>query len=141
MAEENFTQEQVDEAIESAKNDWIENELNPVVNERDDLLQYKPKDKTEDEIAFEQREQDLFNREVNAALKENGLEEFSSVIKPKDENELKETVDSLSQIKNDIKVSTGHIPEDHAKQDEYSKYEKENNTSGMIGTKLANLFK
>jgi len=142
MSEENnFTQEQVDEAINNAKNEWIENELNPVVNERDDLLQHKPKEQTDEEKAIAEKEQDLWKKEVNISLKENGLEQFASIIKVNDEDELKETVKQLSQIKNDIKVENGYVPKEHAKEDEYSKYEKENDVSGMIGTKLSKLFK
>jgi len=69
MADENFTQVQVDEQIENAKTKWTESELNPLVTERDDLLQHKPKDLTDDEKAFETKQQGLWGKEVNLSLK------------------------------------------------------------------------
>ncbi|MFD2638425.1 hypothetical protein [Piscibacillus salipiscarius] len=141
MAEENtFTQEQVDEAIQNAKTEWTEQELDPIVTERDELLQYKPKELTEEEKALAEKEQNLFKREVNATLKENGLEQFADVVKVQDEEELNQAVKSLNQIVNDIKTSVGYVPQDHATDDEYSKFEKDKDTKGMIGTKLTKLF-
>ena len=136
-----FTQEQLDQAIADAKTEWTQQELNPVITERDDLLQYKPKDLTDEEKALQTKQQELFDKEVNLTLKEKGLEQFESVIKVADSDELEEVVKSLSQIVNDIKVSTGYVPEDRKKDNEYDKFAKEGNVSGMIGTKLANLFK
>ncbi|SDC80546.1 hypothetical protein SAMN05421663_104161 [Terribacillus halophilus] len=141
MSEATFTQEQVNEAVQNAKQEWVEQEFNPIVTERDELLQYKPKDLTDDEKAIQQKQQDLFQKEINLELKENGLEQFTSIIKVEDTDQLKEVVKSLKQITNDIKIANGYIPKDHAADDEYTKFTKEKNTTGMIGSKLANLFK
>ena len=141
MADENFTQLQVDEQIENAKTKWTEQELNPLVTERDDLLQHKPKDLTDDEKAFETKQQGLWGKEVNLSLKENGLEQFADVIKVADEEELNQVVTSLTKIKNDMKVQSGYVPKDKAKDDEYSNFEKNKDTKNMISSKLANIFK
>ena len=141
MADENFTQLQVDEQIENAKTKWTEQELNPLVTERDDLLQHKPKDLTDDEKAFETKQQGLWGKEVNLSLKENGLEQFADVIKVADEDELNQVVTSLTKIKNDMKVESGYVPKDKAKDDEYSNFEKNKDTKNMISSKLAGLFK
>lgn len=140
MSETNFTQEQVNEQIANAKTEWEKEFLNPIVAERDDLLQYKPKDLTDDEKAMQQKQQELWQKEVGLSLKENGLEQFASIVKVENEDELKEIVKTLGQVVNDIKVSTGYVPQDHANTDEYSKFEKEGNTQGMIATKLSKLF-
>jgi len=141
MADENFTQVQVDEQIENAKTKWTENEYNPLVTERDDLLQHKPKDLTDDEKAFQTKQQGLWGKEVNLSLKENGLEQFADVIKVADEEELNQVVTSLTKIKNDMKVQSGYVPKDKAKDDEYSNFEKNKDTKNMISSKLAGLFK
>jgi len=116
-------------------------ELNPLVTERDDLLQHKPKDLTDDEKAFQTKQQGLWGKEVNLSLKENGLEQFADVIKVADEDELNQVVTSLTKIKNDMKVESGYVPKDKAKDDEYSNFEKNKDTKNMISSKLAGLFK
>lgn len=135
-----FTQEQLDEAIQDARLEWVNNELDPVVAERDNLLQYKPKDLSEEEKALKQQQQDLFNEKVEFQLEKNGLTQFKDVIKVENDEELENVVKGLSQIVNDIKVSTGYIPKDNAKDNEYDKFVKEGNTQGMIATKLSKLF-
>lgn len=93
------------------------------------------------EIAAKQQE--LFQKQVQLTLKENGLEkfaDFADILKVSNEDELNDVVKKLSQIVNEIKVETGYIPADHAKTDEYSKYEKEKNAAGMIAVKLSKLF-
>lgn len=141
MADETFTQEQVNEAIADAKLEWVNNELDPLVAERDDLLQYKPKDLTEEEKAFKQQQQDLFNDKVEFHLEKNGLTQFKDIIKVENDEELTTTIRALSKVMNDVKLSAGYIPKDKAKDDEYTKFAKEGNTQGMIASKLSNLFK
>ncbi|MBS3679947.1 hypothetical protein KGF86_06960 [Ornithinibacillus massiliensis] len=140
MAEDNFTQEQVDEAIQNAKAEWQEQELNPIVAELEEVKGKLPKEPTQEELDLQQREQDLWQKEVNLSLKDKGLEQFASIVKVENEEELKEVVKVLGQVVNDIKVSTGYVPQDHAKTDEYSKFEKDGNVQGMIATKLSKLF-
>lgn len=142
MSKENtFTQEQLDEAIQNAKQEWVEQELNPILAERDELLQYKPKELSDEEKALQQKQQELFNKEVELELKSAGLEQFKDVIKVKNEEELQETIKTLTKIVNEIKMSTGYIPKDNLKDDEYSFYAKKGDTQGMIATKLSKLFK
>ncbi|MGR9049228.1 hypothetical protein ACQ4XT_11415 [Halobacillus faecis] len=139
--EENQNQEQHEEQNQEQVETVAKEDYDNLVNELEQVKGKLPKEPTEEELAFQKREADLFNREVNATLKENGLEQFASVVKVSNNDELEETVKALTQIKNDIMVSTGYVPEDHAKDDEYSNYEKNNDVAGMIGTKLGKLFK
>lgn len=141
MAKENsFTQEQLDEAIQNEKNDWIEKEFNPIVSELEEVKAKLPKEQTAEEIALQAKQQELFTKEVNLTLKENSLEQFASIIKLENEDELKEVVKTLTQIVNDIKVSTGYVPKDNAKQNEYDVFASKKDTQGMIATKLSKLF-
>ncbi len=87
-----------------------------------------------------EKEQELFQKQVQLTLRENGLEKFANIVKVSNEDELKDVVKKLSQIVNEIKIETGYVPADHAKTDEYSKYEKEKNVAGMIAVKLSKLF-
>lgn len=142
MSEEiSFTQEQLDEQLATAKSQWETEVLKPLQTERDELLQFKPKDLSDEEKAIQTKQQELFNKEIELELKSSGLEQFASIVKVSNTDELKEVIKSLGQIVNDIKVSAGYVPSDHAKTDEFSKFEKDKNTVGMIGTKLASLFK
>ncbi|MGE6259217.1 hypothetical protein ACQKCU_15145 [Heyndrickxia sporothermodurans] len=142
MAEEiSFTQEQLDEAISNAKNEWIEKELNPVITERDDLLQFKPKDLSDEEKAIQEKEQELFDKEISLTLKENGLEQFASIVKVTNTDELKEVIKSLTGIVNQLKIDNGYIPNDHKKQDAYTVAESKKDVGGMLSAKLANFFK
>lgn len=141
MAEEiSFTQEQLDEAISNAKNEWIENELNPIIAERDDLLQFKPKELSDDEKALQTKQQELFDKEVSLELKSAGLEQFASIVKVGDTDELKTVIESLTSIVNQIKIGNGYIPNDHKQQNEYDVFASKKDTQGMIATKLSKLF-
>lgn len=87
-----------------------------------------------------EKEQELWQKQVQLTLKENGLEKFADIVKVSNEDELKDVVKKLAAIVNEIKIETGYIPADHAKTDEYTKYEKEKNVTGMIAVKLSKLF-
>ncbi|QJX61017.1 hypothetical protein HLK66_04725 [Niallia circulans] len=141
MAEEiTYTQEQLNEALETAKNDWKEQELNPIVAERDDLLQYKPKEVSEAEKAMVAKQEELWNKEVSLSLKEHGLESFASIVKVSNEEELKGVIETLNTFVNELKVSMGYVPSEHNKQSEYSAAESKKDTKGMIASKFSKLF-
>lgn len=92
---------------------------------------------------IEAKQQELWQKQVQMTLKENGLEkfvDFADILKVSNEDELADVVKKLTAIVNEIKIETGYIPADHAKTDEYSKYEKEKNAAGMIAVKLSKLF-
>ncbi|MGG3892507.1 hypothetical protein [Geobacillus stearothermophilus] len=89
---------------------------------------------------IEAKEQELFQKQVQLTLKENGLERFADIVKVSNEDELADVVKKLNGIVNEIKIQNGYIPADHAQIDEYSKYEKEKNVAGMIAVKLSKLF-
>src|SRR5690606_5916211 len=68
---------------------------------------------------LEQLKKEMFQKDVTFTLKENGLEQFASIVKVETEDELKEVVKTLTQIVNSIKLSAGYIPTDKAKENEY----------------------
>lgn len=141
MSEENFTQEQVDEAIQNAKAQWQEQELNPIVTERDSLLQFKPKEYSDEEKAFMAQQQQFFDEKVDFQLEKSGLKAFKDVIKVENDEELKGVIEKLGQIVKQVKLDSGYVPDNHLKDNEYDKFAQEGNVSGMISSKLSKLFK
>lgn len=143
MSEElSFTQEQLDEAIVNAKNEWVTNEFNPVVQERDDLLQYKPKELSDEEKSFAAKQLELTQKEINFELKSVGLEQFADFFNAQNVEELKPQIEKFNTLLADVKKNMGYIPpNEHKQEDQYTKFVKEKDTKGMISSKLASLFK
>lgn len=100
--------------------------------ERDELLKYKPKTLTEEEQTLQDKQSELWQREVNLTLKEKGLEQFSSVINAKDEEGLSESITALESALGDFKVDNAYVPTDHATQDEYNTAKEKGDTQSMI---------
>lgn len=100
-------------------------------------------DKDQAQLAadMEKREQELFQKEVAFSLKENGLEVFADIIHVKDSEQLSDIVQKLTGIVNGIKLESGYIPKENAKQAEYDVFTEKKDVKNMIGSKLANLFK
>lgn len=141
MSEEiSFTQEQLQEEIGKAKNEWLEKELNPVVQERDGLLQYKPKELSDSEKAIQTKQQELFQKEVSLELKGAGLEKFADFFNVGKIEDLEPQMAKFQTLLNELKVEMGYVPSDNKKTDDFTKFEKEKNTVGMIGSKLSKLF-
>ncbi|MFD2703923.1 hypothetical protein [Salibacterium lacus] len=134
MAEENttYSEEQVQEQIEQAKQQWKENELNPVVQERDELKQYKPDEKSEEQKKVEQKEKELFEKEVNIELQQKGLEDFADVIQVSNKEELNNMIEQLEKVVNQRKLDNSYQPENHKQSDEYSNAKSNGNTKDMI---------
>lgn len=129
--EENKEQEDVQEYlqgfVEVSKADY-----DAIVAERDKLSQYKPKTLTEEEQALQDKQNELWNREVSLTLKEKGLERFSNIINVKDEEGLNNAVEALEDALKDYKVDNAYVPTDHASQDDYSNAKEKGDTTGMI---------
>ncbi|MED0665305.1 hypothetical protein P4T04_03140 [Bacillus badius] len=121
-------QEEVTEVQETVSKE----EYDLLVTELEELKSKLPQEKSESELAIEAKEKELFKKEVNLTLKESGLEQFAEIIKVSDADELNTTVDVLKKIVNEIKVSTGYVPTEHAKQDAYNTAKSKGDTKGMI---------
>lgn len=137
---ENFTKEQVDEMVENAKKEWVEKELNPILKERDELLKFKPKQKTEEEKQLEEKQKELFEKEVYLTLKEHELTDFMEFLNVQTMDELNAKIEKLKKVLDNRKVNNAYVPTDHQKASKYAQYAHEKNTLGMIGEKLAKLF-
>lgn len=126
--EENQNQEQQQEQIETVD----KAQYDAVLAELEEVKGKLPKEPTEEEKALQTKQVELWQKEVSLSLKENGLEQFASIVKVADENELKEVVKTLTQIVNDIKVSTGYVPSDHKQITAYDQAKQKGDTKGMI---------
>ncbi|WP_449355586.1 hypothetical protein ACUL41_07000 [Virgibacillus natechei] len=115
-------------------------EFDAIVAERDDLLQYKPAEKTDAEVAMETKQNELWNKEVNLTLKEKGLDKFSDIVKVSNQEELESTIEALNGVVDAYKVDNAYVPTDHATEDEYEQFEQDKNVSGMISSKFKKMF-
>jgi len=141
MSEEiSFTQEQLNEQLATAKSQWETEVLNPLQTERDELLQFKPKDLTDEEKAIQTKQQELFQKEVAIELKTAGLEKFAEFFKVEKIEDLQPQIEKFQGLLNEIKVSMGYVPADHGKSDAYSVAEQKKDVSGMLSAKLSKLF-
>ncbi|MEK6990461.1 hypothetical protein NST08_09475 [Paenibacillus sp. FSL K6-1566] len=140
MSDQTFTQEQVAEFITAEKAKWETEILQPVMTERNDLLQFKPVEKSDAEKALEQREQELFKKEMSIELKAHGLEDFADFINVEKVDELKSKIESLNKILEARKVNSSYIPDDHKQTTAYDQAASKNDVTGMISAKLSKLF-
>lgn len=133
-----FTQEQVD----ALRTEWIEKELSPLQEQVNELMQYKPQEKTEQEFALEQRELALWEREVSIVLKDEKLEEFAEFlnVNVNDLEALNAKVAKLKAILGERELKDSFKPDAHKSSDKYSIAEKQKDAVGMIGTKLSKLI-
>ncbi|GAA0366949.1 hypothetical protein [Bacillus horti] len=141
MSDQVFTQEQVDDLLQQERTKWNDEVLNPLVTERDSLLQFKPKDLTDEEKAIQIKQQELFKKEVSLELKSAGLEKFADFFVVESVDDLKGKMSAFQSLLGEMKIDNSYKPNDHKHTDPYSKFEKDGNTVGMIGSKLSKIFK
>lgn len=130
-------QEQPQEELETV----AKAEYEKLMAELEKVKSKLPKELSDDEKAIQAKQKELFDKEVSLTLKEHGLEQFASIVKVSNEDELKETVKALNGIVNQLKIDLGYVPNEHRQQNEYDLFAQKKDTKGMISTKLANLFK
>lgn len=107
-------------------------EYDAIVLERDNLLQYKPKELSDEEKAIQTKQNELWQKEVSLTLKENNLDRFADVIKVSDTDELTSTIEALNGIVDGFKVDNAYVPTDHATTDEYEQAKEKGDTQSMI---------
>lgn len=133
MADETFTQVQVNEAINQAKVNWEKELLKPLQVELEDLKGKVSKPKTDAEKALEQREKELFTKQVSVELKANGLDAYEGIINPVDEQSLNDTIKALSKVHTDMKIQNSYTPTDKKKgTDSYDVAKQNGDTKGMV---------
>lgn len=130
---QNQEQEQQQEQQTELQNETVDkSEYDAIVAELEEVKSKLPKDLSDEEKAIQQKQKELFDKEIHLTLKENGLEQFKDIVKVSDNDELKETIKQLNKIVNDIKVSVGYVPQDNKKVTAYEQAKQKNDTKGMI---------
>ena len=81
---------------------------------------------------IEAKQQELWQKQVQLTLRENGLEKFADIVKVSNEDELNDVVKKLTAIVNEIKIQNGYIPADHKQMTAYEQAKKQGNTKNMI---------
>jgi len=132
MSEQTFSQDQVNQMIEEAKIQWIEQELNPVIAERDELLKFKPIELSEEQKQIQQLKAELLQAKVVSALKDADLEDFAELINVSNEEELQSKIKKLTKILENRKIKNAYVPQDHIQTDMYSRAKSKGDTLGMI---------
>ncbi|WP_110932373.1 hypothetical protein [Paenibacillus bouchesdurhonensis] len=133
-------QEQVNQAITEAKQAWEKDILNPVITERDNLMQYKPVELSEEQKQIKQLKADLMQAKAVAALRDADLDDFVDFLNVENEEELQVKIDKLSKVINDRKLNNRYIPSEHRQTGAYSNAQSKGDTVGMIQAKFQKLF-
>ncbi|WEZ10155.1 hypothetical protein P5663_10100 [Priestia flexa] len=114
-------------------------EYDALVAERDELLQYKPKKLTDEEVKAQQDREAFEKEKLEFAIEKAGLSDFAEFISKQDEIEAFQGL--VKKIEDNVKKELSYKPQSHKQTDEYSQFAQKGDTKGMISTKLANLFK
>ena len=138
-----FTPEQqahIDQMLADTKTTWETEVLTPLTTERDELLQFKPVTKSDAEKALEQREADLFKKEVGIELKANKLDDFTEFLNVTNADELKAKITQLNKLLEARKLNNSYVPDTHKQTSAYDQAAAKGDVTGMIGAKLSKLF-
>ncbi|RIJ65316.1 hypothetical protein [Rummeliibacillus sp. POC4] len=138
---------QVNEEVETTEQ--VETEAHQTVSKADydalkaqlEELQGKiPKEPTDAEINLKKREKELFDKEVNLTLKENGFGQFTPLIKVQNTDELDNAIKLLQEIYKQNKVNSSYIPSGSTSTTQYEEAQAKKDAQGMISAKLSKLF-
>lgn len=114
---------------------YTQKDIDDLQAQIDDLSQYKPKEKDESEIRLEK----VWQREINATLKEEGLTDFAEFIRADvdDTATLNKQIAKLKEIVGAMELSNSYQPSNHKPADGYSIAKKNRDVQSMIKNKLS----
>lgn len=135
-----FTEDEVNGLIQSAKDEQMKAELEPLHQQIKELEQFKPVQKTDTEIALEQKANELFEKEKALTLKEAGLQEFAVFFIVDNIDDLQMKIEQFNKILTSKLLDNTYKPESHKTSDKYSLAEKKGDTVSMIGSKISKIF-
>ena len=144
----NFNEEQQDqiEKIVQAETDRVRTKYSDQIKELENKIEkLTPQEKTEEEKQIEQKQNDLWQKEINLTLKEHGLEDFGEFVFANNEEELNNKVEQLKGImqekEQEKEIGNSFQPEERKTNNEYTEAESKGDVQKMIGSKLSNIFK
>lgn len=117
---------------------YTQEDIDALQAQIDELSQYKPKELTADEIKIQEKLQGIWQREVNATLKEEGLTTFAEFIKVDvdDTETLNKQITKLKEIVGALELSNSYQPTNHKPVDGFAIAKKNKDSIGMIKNKL-----
>ena len=130
-------QTEINRLIEESKTKWDAEILVPLQSE---LAGLKPATKSEQELALEAKELELWKKEKSLTLKEKGLADFADFFSAQDNENLDKQVTALNKILEAKKLNNTYVPSGRKQTDAYTQAEKNGDTQSMIGGKLSKLF-
>lgn len=111
----------------------IQSQLDSIVNRLNDTDDHLPSDA---ETTLNERENALFQRQIQLELKAEGLEEFADFISAENEEELFAQVAKLKELKGKLKADNSYKPTEHNASSDYAKALKNRDVKSMIRTKF-----
>lgn len=111
----------------------IQIQLDSIVSRLNDTDDYLP---SIDENELTERENALFQRQIQLELKAESLEEFADFIHAENEEELLAQIGKLKKLKGKLKAENGYKPSEHNASSDYAKALKNRDVKSMIRTKF-----
>lgn len=99
-----------------------------------------PQEPTDAEIALQEREKALFDKEVNLTLKENGFEQYAQIVNVTNTEELQNVIDTLKEIHKQSQVNNAYVPNFATSTSQYEQAQNKKDAQGMISAKFSKLF-
>ncbi|MBA9087668.1 hypothetical protein FHR92_004153 [Fontibacillus solani] len=140
---EEFTEEQqqhINQLIADTKATWESEHLAPVIAERDELRQFKPKEENEQEKMIKQLQAELNHQKLVAKLRNSNLDDFIDFLNVDDNEDLQNKIDRLNVVLESRKLSNNYVPDNHKQTNAYDQAASKGDTLGMISAKINKLF-
>ncbi|WP_435921286.1 hypothetical protein [Paenibacillus sp. DYY-L-2] len=130
-----FTEEQqqhINELIADQKATWEAEQLAPVIAERDELLEFKPKEETEQEKTIKELQAELKHQKLVSSLEKAGLIDFMDFVGVGDDEEVQAKIDKLNAVLETRKLSNNYVPDNHKQKNAFDHARSTGDTVGMI---------
>ena len=117
---------------------YTQTDVDALLAQIDELSKYKPQEKSEQEVKLEEKEKELWSKEVSFTLKEEGLDVFAEFIQAdvNDKDSLVRQITKLKEIVSQLELSNTYQPTNHKQVDGYSIDKKNKDVASMIKNKL-----
>ena len=117
---------------------YTQTDVDALLAQIDELSKYKPQEKSEQEVKLEEKEKELWSKEVSFTLKEEGLDVFAEFIQAdvNDKDSLVRQITKLKEIVGQLELSNTYQPTNHKQVDGYSIAKKNKDVASMIKNKL-----
>ncbi|MBA9084586.1 hypothetical protein FHR92_001043 [Fontibacillus solani] len=134
-------QAHVEELIADAKSEWETSVLSPLTAERDELLQYKPKQETDEQKEIARLKAELNHQKLVSKLKESNLDDFIDLVNfNDDETEAQKKIEKLNSLLEQRKLNNLYEPDNKRPTTAYDQSAAKGDTVGMLQSKLSKLF-